>query len=278
MNLRYLYLLAAFVAANAATDAKADIITQFDFNGPVAGTTTPNIGTGVISLTGGTSATFASGDASGGSSDPATPSPPDFGYNTTTYPGVNAANETAGILVMASTFGYSNIKVNFDLRHSNTSSRYISFYYTTDGSTFNRLFLDSANSILGVTPAGGSPSNVTGNYGSNGTFDGRATSSPGDDWFNGWTVDLSSISGASENSNFGFKIVSSFDGGSSYIGTATDSYAGGTWRFDMVTVSGEVAAVPEPSSMILCGIFACGAGYQAMRRRFRRMDPATASA
>jgi hypothetical protein len=49
-------------------------------------------------------------------------------------------------------------------------------------------------------------------------------------------------------------------GGATYTGAATPQ--GGLFTFTV-----QVAAVPEPSSMLLCGLIACGGAYGAYRRR-----------
>lgn len=256
-----------------ASAASADVITQWNFNSvtpdanAATGTTTANIGAGTASLFGGTTATFASGDASGGSTDPATGD--DSGWNVTTWPAASAANETAGVQFNVSTVGFQNISVSWDQRHSNSASRFVAFFYTTDGSSYIRLNLDASNATVGVTPAGGNPANLPGLFGGSGTlsaFDGTVTGA-GDDWFNGRSVNLSSIAGADNNPNFGFRILSSFGSGTGYVSSSGAAYATtGTWRFDMVTISG-VSAVPEPTSMVLLGAAIAGtAGF-----RFRRL-------
>ncbi len=238
-----------------AAPSSAAIITQWNFNGTAAGATAPNLGTGSASLVGGTTATFASGDASGGSSDPAVGSPPDFGWNTTTYPAASVANESAGVQFMVSTVGMGSVGVSWDQRHSNTVSRYWAFYYTTDGATWNRLSVNAGNATAGMTPTGGNPANIPGLFGPAGTFSGfdESVAGSGDDWFNGRGVNLSSVAGVANNPNFGFRIVSSFGGGTTYLASSAGTYATtGTARFDMVTVSG--SPVPEPASLAVVGL------------------------
>lgn len=209
----------------------ADIVTQWNFNGASATTVpggalapTASLGAGTASLIGGTTASFASGIANGGSSDPVTTSPNNFGWNTTTYPGLGGANKTAGAQFLVSTVGFENITVSYDLRHSNTSSRFEQLQYTLDGTTW----IDST------------------------LFDGPA----GDTWFNGRSATLTSITGANENPSFGIRVVAAYDpNGSNFAASnAGSTYAGGTWRFDMVTVSGTPTAIPEPATATLIGV------------------------
>ncbi|MGC3959991.1 MAG: PEP-CTERM sorting domain-containing protein [Verrucomicrobiota bacterium] len=137
-----------------------------------------------------------------------------------------------------STLGYTDIKLSFDIRHSNTSSRYERVQYSLDGVNF----LDS----LGFTGAAG------------------------DTWFNSRTVDLTGIAGVANNANFAFRIVSEWEstatgsGANAFLASNTSSSyaASGTWRFDMVTIAG--AVVPEPTALSLAGI---GLAILAFRQR-----------
>jgi hypothetical protein len=201
-------------------------ISQWNFNGTSATTVpggvsapTPSTGGGTASLAGGTSATFASGIANGGSTDPVTTSPENYGWNVTTFAAQSTGDKTRGVQFLVNTTGYENIQVRWDQRHSNTAPRHIQFQYTLNG---GGNWTD-----LGVP------------------FIGNA----GDTWFNNRSIDLSLISGAADNADFGFRIVATFDpaSGTSYAASNTSSsYATtGTWRFDMVTVSGtEIPALP----------------------------------
>lgn len=244
--------LALIALVAAAGSANAAVVTQFNFNSNPAdantatGITTPSTGAGSIATIGGVTNIFASGDANGGSTDPNVGD--DSGFQTTSYPATSAGNETAGIRVLASTVDYTDIIVSWDQRHSNTSSRFWAFFYTVDGSTFTRLAVSASNASSG-----------NGIFGSNGTFGGAT----GDTWFNNRSVNLSAIPGVNNNPNFGFRIVSSFDGGTGYVASnPTGTYAGsGTSRFDMVTVSGTF--VPTPGAAALVGL----GGLVAARRR-----------
>lgn len=236
--------MAALLAAGLVT-TQAQTISLWNFNSldanAATGTTAPAIGSGTASLLGGTTATFASGNASGGSSDPEL-SVDDTAWNTTAYPAITTASGSAGTRFAVSTLGSANIEVSFDVRTSNTSSRYWQFQYSTDGASF--------------TPSGG----VTVN-GFNNIF----TSGGGDVWNNNWTVSLVGVGGVDNNANFAFQLVSVFSpvaftqttGGltsynpiEAYRASATDDRAyasSGTARFDMV----EVVSVPEPTALTL---------------------------
>jgi len=75
-------------------------------------------------------------------------------------------------------------------------------------------------------------------------------------------VDLGGIAGVANNANFGFRIVSIFaPGTSAYAASNSGStYAGGTLRYDMVTVTG---VIPAPGAVALLGL----AGLAGTRRR-----------
>ncbi len=232
-------LATAVLATAAALPARAVTLTQWNFNSPTpdantaTGTTLPSVGAGTASLVGGvTSPSFNSGV---GSSDPSASD--NSGWQTTTYPAVGAGNKTAGVQFSVSTVGYQGISINYDLRHSNTSSRYEALQYTLNGSTW----IDAA------------------------TFDGNA----GDTWFNNRSFDLSSITGADNNANFAFRVLATFaPSTSTYVASSpTGTYGtSGTWRFDMATVSA-VSAIPEPGpyAMLLAGLAIVG--FIARRQR-----------
>ncbi|MBX3395890.1 MAG: PEP-CTERM sorting domain-containing protein [Phycisphaerae bacterium] len=232
----------AVVLALSAGSTFADVITQWNFEGDV---TTPSTGSGSASLVGGTTATFATGNPAG------------RGWNTTTYAAQGTGSGTRGVEFLVSTAGYQDITVSYDHRASGTASRWSELQYTLDGSTWN-------------------------SFGDNGGL-----LSPHDTFY-AQSFNLSSIAGANNNPDFGIRIVSifapvafdqnaslpdfaantayqranaqsGFDPGSG-IGTG-DYGPAGTWRFDNVTISGNL--VPEPATLALLGF----SGLFAIRRR-----------
>lgn len=225
----------ALAIAAIALPAQAVTVTQWNFNSK---TLTPSTGTGSLSLIGGITmdAAYGNGDANGGSSDPKSGS--DFGLQTLNYSAPGKTNKSSGIALNISTKGFTDLVFSYDLRHSNTSSRYEQVQYSLDGTTF----IDIA------------------------TFDGNK----GDTWFNKRSVNLSAIAGAANNDKFALRVVSAFaPGGNQYLASNSGSgYAAtGTWRFDMVTLSGNVAAVPEPESYAL---MLAGLGVTAFIARRRK--------
>jgi len=234
--------LAWFLAAAAANAAT---ITQWNFNVNAAGTNNspaPSTGVGLAQIVGmngnAPNADFPNATNGSGSSDPAVS--PDLAWRVRGSVNNGWSGTTSllsGAQFKASTVGYSNIGVSFDLNATDGSPRYAQLQVTTDGSNFASFgpLLDFNAKI--------------------------------DDWTNGISYDFSSLAAASNNPNFGFKVVSAFSpvdftdaGGFHAANTAfqrTDAdplegpYNGtaGNYRFDMVTFTG--TAVPEPSTVAL---------------------------
>jgi len=200
-------------------------VTQWNFNGSSTATVpggsaspTSSVGSGTASLVGGITATFATGTSNGGSSDPVTTAPPNYAWNTTSYGAQGSGSGERGVRFNVSTVGFFDIAVSWDQRHSNTSSRFVQFQYSLDGVDF------SSDGLAG-----------------DGIF---FAGLGGDTWYNGRSVSLAGIAGASNNANFAFRIVAIFAPGTSgYVAsTETSTWAGsGTLRLDMVTVSGAAA-------------------------------------
>jgi len=185
------------------------IYTQFNFNNS---TTNPNIGAGTVALLG-TTATFAGGS-------PNDLAATDFAYNTTSYPTQGTGSGTEGIRFNVSTVGQNFVAVSYDQRFSNTSSRFASFEYSTNGTTFTPFA--TYENTLG-----------------------------GDAWLSR-NFDLSNISGVANNANFAFRVVSVFQPTTSaYLASnPASSYATtGTLRFDLVT-----AQTPAPSSVAVMAL------------------------
>ena len=218
--------------------AQAATLTQFNFNSvphddnPATGILTPNIGTGTVSLVGGTTGTppFATAEDGGGSSDPLVGD--DSALNTTTYPAATASNKSAGVEFRVSTVGQQNVKVLFDQYFSATSSKFSQFQYSLDGATF----VDFGSQVVGAVNA----------------------------WSDSNTFNLSSIAGANNNANFAFRIVSAFAPNTTgYAGTGGTYATDGQWRFDMATINADATPVPTPA--LLPGLI--GMGVAALRKR-----------
>ena len=225
--LKKLVLLVCVVSFTATGLNAQDLITHWNFNGPAAdqipgGAESPSTqnGIGVAALAGGTTATFASGVASGGSSDPETTSPPNYGWNSTTYPAQGTLPKTAGVEFHVSTLGYEHISFVFDQRLSNTASNTWMMQYCTDVNASTPEWIDAQLFTVVPQPTG-----------------------TGDTWFNLRSVDLTSISALNNNSNAGFRVVSDFDptAGAYLAARSTSTYGpAGTSRFDMVSIFGSL--------------------------------------
>lgn len=236
--------IAGALALAVAAFVQADIVTQWNFNGPSTatvpgGTASPTVavGVGTASLVGGITATFASGTSNGGSSDPVTTAPTNYAWNTTSYGLQGSGSGERGVQFNVSTAGYFDVSVSWDQRHSNTSSRYVQFQYSIDGTSFSSAGLaDDGMFVAGLG---------------------------GDTWYNGRAVNLTGIAGVADNASFAFRIVAVFAPGSSgYVAsTETATWAGtGTLRLDMVTVMG---TVPAPGAVAVLAM----AGLVGSRRR-----------
>jgi hypothetical protein len=200
----------------------SNVITQWNFNG----STNPSNGSGIFGGAG-TITTF--GFATGvGSTDPEATS--NSGAQTGTaaaYPAANVGSGTSGVAFNVSTVGKQGIVVYWDVRHSNTSSRYLQFQYSKDGGTTWTNY------------------SATGDLTDSGYYLGNT----GDTWFLQRKADLSGDTGVNNNANFVFRIVTVFaPGTSAYAATApTGSYTTtGTLRYDMVTVTGTDVAAQSP--------------------------------
>lgn len=258
MKLTFSSLLLALVAA---IPASAQVVVQWNFNGtsvaeipggsasPAPSFRSAEVPTATASLIGGTTATFASGIAGGGSSDPVTTTPPNYGWNTTTYAPQGTENRQRGIQFAAdlSNFGagdqeigvtsvYTGLLISFDVRHSITASRYLQLLYTIDGNTWE-------------APAAG-------------LF--AATS--GDTWFNGRSLLLGP---EVLTQSFAFRIVAAFDptldvGAYSASNPASSYAVTGTLRYDMVTLQ----VIPEPATYAV--LFGGAVLLLVLVRRFGR--------
>lgn len=235
--MKHIFSLLLVVSLFVFSSGAQITITQWDFNSLTPGnlpSVTPSTGTGVVSLFGGVT-TPTSGSAGLGSSDLASTN---LALQTTTYPAQSQGNLTAGAQFSTSTVGYQNLKFIFDLRLSNTASRWIQIQYTLNGSLWTNF---------------ASPIRVGG----------LGDDNAGDQWLNQIVTNFTSITGANNNPNFGVRVVSSFSSnaftmyntGSMYavnqayesarnpsVGVNSDYASTGTMRFDMVTFEGALLA------------------------------------
>lgn len=216
---------------------------------PLQGTAnapTPNIGTGTSALVGSmTGATTATGSTTGCAQASGTTA---WAIGTAT-PGTN---ESSGVEFRTSTVGYANITFSYDHRLSNTATRTARIQYTLDGSTWANLDLDAGNyDNSACTNRGGLD---------NGRID--ASDPVGTNVSDSWgrrTIDLSAITGANNNPDFGIRILAahySTTGEFRQANNVASIATAGTWRFDNVTFQGIAVNVstatidtPVPTSL-----------------------------
>ncbi|GIV06612.1 MAG: hypothetical protein KatS3mg016_2187 [Fimbriimonadales bacterium] len=151
------------------------------------------------------------------------PNPPNWALQTTSYPAQGENPGQAGIVVSVPTTGYENITVKFDVRWSNTASKYLAVEYTTDG-------------------------------GLNWTRVRTLEAKRGDRWHsepdpNGYgelvQIDLSSDANVNNNPYFAFRVVTIFDPATNqytaanYPNNPSATYSSNsTLRYDLIEVLG----------------------------------------
>lgn len=228
MKLKTLALTAALLAAGSA---QAVVIGQWNFNDSNLAV---DLGAGSASYVGGT--TLSGFNAGSTLSDPA-PAGSDFAWNISSFAPQGTQDKQRGVQFAFNTVGYDSLVFSFDQRHSNTSAQ----------QAVVQISVDNGGSFLDV-----------------GSFQAAA----GDTWY-ARSVDLSPFSGAANNANLLVRVVASFSNGSSYLPSNPASTYGttSTYRFDMVTLEGNVAAVPEPQTyaLLLAGLGTIG--FLARRRK-----------
>lgn len=209
-------------AALLTSQIKAQTFVRWDFDyGSDAttstGTINPSLGTGTVTLIGGTTSTFVAGYPNSANDNSA--------LNTSTYAAQGAENLDRGIQFSVSTVGKTGIVISYAEYHSNTSSKYTKLQYTTDGTTWNTVDLTTAN--------------TTGSTGSIDTTNDLFVIDAGSTWYLR-IIDLTSVTAVNNAANFAFRIVSAFDPstGTSYtpVGSSSNYGTSGTMRYDAVQV------------------------------------------
>jgi hypothetical protein len=220
--------LAASLTAQAATVKQWDF-NSVEFDSPGVGTVRPVGGTGYpAESSGGVATQFGQVSVITGSSDPNTLDNSHWRLGSVAgsggFPTATNANKTAGAQFRINTSGYQNIQLTWDQENSATASRYWRIQYTLNGTDW----LDSTH-VVTANPIGNPDPN---------------TSTPA--WQIGLTADLSSVTGANNNPNFGIRFVSEFEdtatgsGTNAYVANRTGTYSiNGTFWLDMVTITGD---------------------------------------
>lgn len=249
----------------------AQIVTQWNFNSvtPDANSSTGSVlasfGSGTAAAIGGVSTAFAAG------------SPRDLAASDNTawslsgWPAQGTASGTAGAVFMASTAGvFVPVQVSFDLRQTATASERFQLQATTDGTNF-------ANVTGGMGSFGTVGNNTATSFDGGGLFINTAASSS-QAFVQSVTYTFIAGSAYENNANFGFRIVSVFEGLQYDAAGAISTYGtSGNLRLDMVTVSAGGVPVPEPAaSAALLGL-AAFATVVVRRRPWRRRESSGAA-
>ncbi len=180
-------------------------------NSYATGSLAPSTGGGSLSTFGGTRTSFNLGSVNGGSSDP---SGDNTGMNIVGFPSASSGG-LAGVAFAVDTTGYDRIALTFDQRNSNTASNTDRVQYSLDGGS---SWQDHTTLMMSV----------------------------GEQWAIGRTVDLSGVAGAADNPYFAVRLV---NGGFTATNPGSNYTTQGTWRFDMVTLSGDALPVPTTTSL-----------------------------
>ena len=156
------------------------------------------------------------------------PTTPNWALQTTNYPAQGENPGQAGIVVSVPTTGYQNIVVKFDVRWSNTASKFLAVEYTTDGGvSWTRARVLEAR--RGDRWHGDAADN--GGYGAL------------------VELDLSADSAVNNNAQFAFRVVTIFDPNTGQYTAANfpnnpnATYSpNGTLRYDLIEILGEEAS------------------------------------
>jgi len=148
-----------------------------------------------------------------------------WGLQTTDYPAQGQDSGLAGIVVSVPTTGYRNIVVKFDVRWSNTSSKFLAVEYTTDG---------GANWTRARVLEARRGDRWHGDTDANGGYGALVE------------LDLSGDSAVNNNAQFAFRVVTIFDPNTGTQYTAAQSGSNyttrSTLRYDLIEVQGEAAS------------------------------------
>jgi hypothetical protein len=279
---RLILALAILGLAGGATEARADVISQWNFSTVNAGpinSPAPEVGAGTATVLGmNNSYTFSSGNKITGSGTftfktlygtqstaaadiTATAGDPANLPNAWRVRGpsnningqggfgngwaLQAPQYTQGVQFSSSTAGLNNISFHFDWFTTTQGVKNLQAQYTLNGMTWINI-----NSPLTAVSNG---------------------------WLPTQTINFSGIAGASNDPNFGVRLVSVYDPTLAIpnYGSADGDQDGyynnnsGNWRFTNVGFTGvSLSAVPEPSTLTLSlSLFAAGLGAVVVRRR-----------
>jgi PEP-CTERM motif len=151
-----------------------------------------------------------------------------------------AAIGTQGAEFDVNTLGFNNIKITFDVDTTAQAERNLELEYTLDGTTWLNATLTSGGTLGTLENNSTSGNTVIGSY-----------VELGSGWNNQITADLTDVTGANNDADFGIRIVDASTGADDVnVSGAAYNNSSGNWRVDNV----DVDAVPEPSALALAGL------------------------
>ncbi|MCX6172074.1 MAG: hypothetical protein NT048_04440, partial [Flavobacterium sp.] len=153
-----------------------------------------------------------------------------------------SSDKSVGVQYNVSTLNYQNITVTWDQRFSNASPNTVKLQYTTNWAAATPTWTDFNMNNTNTTICAGT---IT----TNGSFENNAG-----DVYRRIAVDFSAIASASNNANFGVRMLATYYQGTSQFRSSSNSSSpagtannAGTWRFDNVIFTG------QPFSAVMTG-------------------------
>lgn len=236
MKIKDLACIASILLASLSGSSAATTLTAWTFDNlslGANGSPSPATGFGTASVVGLSSSSIVSLPGS---------STPGFPYSLVVSNGwsTNAAIGSQGAQFAASTVGYYQIQLSFDVYATTNAEAKLQVQYATDGNTWVNANITSAGAWAGnpgVLATNTNPTNgiVVGTYLILTNNSGAAV------WNTNVTVNLSGISGVDNDSKLTFRIVNAAKNTNCLDTTGiifTNTTATATWTFDNVVVSG----------------------------------------
>jgi hypothetical protein len=176
---------------------------------------------------------------------------------------------TQGAQFLASTLGYSDVLLTFDLQTTKQAENNLEVLYTLNGTTWQNATITSAGSgvnggIIGQIETGSASdaNTVDGSYLSF-NYAGAPTANASGGYDNQIQVNFGDI--ADNDASFGVEIVNASTGADDVsVGLAALNNSSGNWRYDNVMIT----AVPEPGTLALAGLGGLSS-LLVLRRRSR---------
>jgi hypothetical protein len=164
---------------------------------------------------------------------------------------------TQGAQFLASTLGYSDILLTFDLQTTKQAENNLEVLYTLNGTTWQNATITSAGSgvnggIIGQIETGSAsdPNTVDGSYLSF-NYAGAPAANASGGYDNQIQVNFGDI--ADNDASFGVEIVNASTGADDVgVGLSALNNSSGNWRYDNVIISS--VPVPEPGTWALAGL------------------------